>query len=521
MGLLARLSNMEPESRLVAKPYPHGLDRPLLRLGNGAFLNLGDFFEHFMCFGGTGSGKTTGVMRALLRMYLKMGFGGLVCTVKSDDTERIVRIAQETGRGNDVRIIRPGGPFAFNFLDYEFNRPGAGGGLIENAVSIFMEAIENRADGGKRSQGDSYWNEGVRRLLRHSMETLRLGGMPVSMESIKAIIDGMPFFNPAKGRPDYPPDSLLVECLGRAEVQGHDVRHLHAYWHREMARPGSDRQVAGIISTFTNMADPFLSGPVAELFACRGPSTWEPDVTRYGSIVILDLPVSEYGDVGRSFQICMKKIWIDALLRRQGLSIGERPCFLLCDEYQFLASPASDARLMQAGRSSWVSAFCLTQNLNNLYAAFEPQRGQYQALSMLGNFSTLIFCRNHDKTTNEWASETIAKRVVRRRNAGTSGSDTSSWGGNAGINSGHSSSPQGGSWSHGYSGGQSWQQSESYSTSAGWSEQEAWPVMPAVFTQLASGGPQNKYMVQTVLFKAGKRFPPRGQPFMGVQFPQR
>jgi type IV secretory pathway TraG/TraD family ATPase VirD4 len=515
---LACLSGVKGREVRGEGVYPFGLDDALLHM-SGTTWTLGDSFEHAIVLGGTGSGKTSAVMRTLLGRYLRYGYGGLVCTVKSDDTQRILRLAAEADRLDDVMVINPSQPWVLSFLDHELTRAGQGAGNVENAVSVLMEVVEARADGGRRQQSDAYWTEGARRLLRHSIEAIRLAGLRVTMRDIGAVIHGMPVAGEG-GQPVSPTDSFLVECMARAEASGHDVRHLHNYFWRELARPGANRQVSGIVSTLTNMMDPLLSGHVATLLASERESNWTPELTRTGKIIILDLPISEWGEVGRNAQLLVKKVWIDAMLRRQGLPRGEVPCFLLCDEYQVLATP-SDAKLMQAGRSSCVSALCLTQNLNNLYACFDGVRAQYQAHAMLGNFSTLIGCRNHDKTTNEWFADTIAKTLVRRRNHSVSWGESSSSGGNMGYNHGRSSSAQGGSWSSGSNAGYAWNSGESFNTSSGMSEQFEYPVAPSVFTGLASGGKSHHYQVQAVVFKAGKRFWPHRMPFTGQIFHQR
>ena len=74
--------------------YPFDLDDALLHMSGTAW-TLGDSFEHAMVLGGTGSGKTSAVMRTLLGRYLRYGYGGLICTVKGDDTQRILRLAAE------------------------------------------------------------------------------------------------------------------------------------------------------------------------------------------------------------------------------------------------------------------------------------------------------------------------------------------------------------------------------------------------------------------------------------------
>jgi type IV secretory pathway TraG/TraD family ATPase VirD4 len=518
---LGRRSGMAVTSPTAVKlmPYRLGLNDSLYPLGGGTHFTLGDAMEHILALGGTGSGKTSGPLTAILGAYLRAGFGGLVLTTKNDDCARVLALARAHGREKDVIVVNPRTMLRFNFLDHEFSREGRGAGLVDNAVALLMEVIENKSAGGKRQDTDSYWTEGARRLLRHSMETLRAAGMKVSMWGIKNIIDGMPSFSDRTDGPEFPPDSFLLHCLNRAEELGAETRHLRQYWLQETARKGASRQVSGFVSTFTGMADPFLHGVMADLFASEHENLYSPDWCRVGSILIIDLPVSEYGEVGRTAQLIIKKVFIDALLRRQGLEPGEVPCFLVCDEYQFLAT-ASDAKLLQAGRSSYVGALCLTQNVNNLYAAM-GDGGYHQAHATMSNFQTLVFCQNGDSATGQWAADTIGRVVVTRYNGSASSGVSESWSDNWGVSSGYSSSSQGGSHSRNRSSGSSYSISGNTGSSHGWGEQEAHQVMPVTFTQLASGGPRNNYRVQTIVFKPGKRFPPRGLPYMGVTFRQR
>src|SRR5688572_6892056 len=187
---------------------------------------------------------------------------------------------------------------------------------------------------------------------------------------------------------------------------------------------------------------------------------------KQGAIVVLALPVAEYGPVGKAAQLLFKAVTIKELLRPQGLE-GGRPCFFFCDEYQTLATPL-DAQLMQAGRSSCVSACVLTQNLPNLYAAMEPGRAHDAVDAMLGNFGTVIGGRNKCRVTTNWLADTINRAMVYRYSGGTSITDGTSGGWNSGISGGSSGGSNGSSsnsgWSSGTNGG--WSYSEGSNT--GW-----------------------------------------------------
>src|SRR5262245_36912248 len=118
------------------------LDRTLLVLDGGNPVTTRQACEGTQVFGATGSGKTTGSGAAFARAFLQAGFGGLVLTAKPDEAMRWVSYCEEAGRLEDLLVFEPRGDLAFNFLEYERRRPGAGAGLTENIVRLFMTVLE-------------------------------------------------------------------------------------------------------------------------------------------------------------------------------------------------------------------------------------------------------------------------------------------------------------------------------------------------------------------------------------------
>jgi hypothetical protein len=69
---------------------------------------------------------------------------------------------------------------------------------------------------------------------------------------------------------------------------------------------------------------------------------------------------------------------------------------------------------------------------------------------------------------------------------------------------------------HGYSDGINSSQSEN----TGWREEVDYLIQPQVFTALSGGGPQNRWTVQAIVLKGGKRFALTGLPVTGAAFLQ-
>ncbi len=521
---LARLSgfSLEAGSRPSApQDYPLGLVAPFLSLSPYDTLSLRDAYEHFICLGETGSGKTSGPLKSILSQYMRLGWGGLICTYKTDEVARVIALAKATGREDSLLIITPGGPWKANLLDFELTREGAGAGRVEEAVALLMEAITNAAPKGYRESKDSIWDEAVSRMIRFGMLLLRAAGFRVHMDNLVALTDGIPDRHPSGGLL-WPAGSLVHTCLARAKALHANVDTVNTcetYFTQQLTKAGSSRFVASVLASWQNMSDTFTQeGPVKNLLFAEHP-TFTPDISKQGAIVVLALPISEYGLAGKIAQLTYKGSFINALLRRQGLE-GGRPCFLLIDEYQFLASPL-DVKAMLAARSSALSVCVLTQSISNLYAAMEPGRAHDAVDAMLGNFGTVIGGRNKCRVTTNWLADTINRAMVYRYNGGTSVSDGTSGGWNSGISGGSSGGSNGSSSNSGWSSGMNGGWSYSDGSNTGWRLDRDYPIPPETFLKLLGGGPPH-YRVQTVLVKAGKRFHASGgKPYIGVAWPQR
>src|SRR5262249_30249480 len=93
-----------------------------------------------------------------------------------------------------------------------------------------------------------------------------------------------------------------------------------------------------------------------------------PDATADGRIIVMDLPVKEFAEVGRFSQVLMKYVFMRSIERRPQIK-NMRPVFLWADESQNFTSPY-DFQFAATARSARVCTVYLTQNLSNYYATF-------------------------------------------------------------------------------------------------------------------------------------------------------
>ncbi len=454
------------------------------------FWCLRDAFEGVQVFGGTGSGKSSGSGQALARAFLSANLGGLVLTAKTDEAANWRRWAKEEGRHeNDLIAVGSDSGYEFNFLRYEMERPGAGSGHTENLVNLFCSVLESsERRQGQLGGGDAYWQRSLKQLLRNAIDLAVLALDNIDLPSLYRIIASAPVSRQEAEQSSWRAESvcyaLLEEAQKRhAEGPRHsDLELTREYWLKEF--PGLATETRSVIvSTFTSMADCFLRGMLRKLF-CSG-LNFRPEDCFDGKIIILDLPIKEFNELGQFAQVLFKFVWqraverrIPAGISREGAQRAIRPVFLYADESQFFVN-SYDALFQSTARSSRACTVYLTQNLPSYFASFGGASGRHEAESFIANLQTKIFHANGDPTTNNWAAESIGKTRQIRVSGGSS--------------EGMSRTGAGG-----------------FNLTAGGTLVYDYPVQPAEFTVLSTGGPDHRFEVGSIVFQGGRQWYPNG-----------
>lgn len=397
---------------------------PLLALSGNDSWSADDAYEGTIIFGGNGSGKTSGSGKDIAKAFLRAGFGGLVLTVKIDEVSRWHSYANETGRAGDLVIVQPGQSATLNFLDYEASRPGEGGGLTYELVRILQTAMEGGRERGKSD--NPFWEDAVAQLLTNAIDLSLMATGRVSLPAIMDVIRSAPLSladTATLGYDDarrealraeqgvvWAQDSTCAEFLRQAfkntkgTDRAEDFRETHEFFVREWA-PLDDRTRSNILSTLTSRLAGLLRTPFRQLFC--GETTVTPDATFNGKVVILNLPVKEFGEVGRFAQILFKTTWQRAVERRGTYG---RPVFLWADEAQFFVTKY-DMLFQQTARSSRAAAVYLTQSVVNFRAALDSSNATSVSDSLLGNLQTKLFHANACPLTNEYAERLFGSEM--------------------------------------------------------------------------------------------------------------
>lgn len=479
--------------------FESSLDHPLLWLSRKDTFTTRDALEGILVTGATGSGKSTGSGKALALSYLRAGFGGLVLTAKADECNIWWDYCKKTRRRRDFYVFSPSSGLRFNFLDYELKRAGPGGGLTDNIVHLLCEVLQiaERQSGKGGREDEGYWRRATRQLIRNVVDLLVVAKGRLTISELYRVVISAPITPEQTQSAHWKQQSFCYQCLMEAadkEIsrrQHHDMKIVMEYFLTEFAGL-SEKTRSVIVSTFTSMIDVLNRGVLPDLFS--GATNITPEATADGAIILIDLPVKEYAEVGQFCQVLWKAVFQRAIERRN-LRKNNRPVFLWADEAQYLTT-TYDAQFQTTCRSSRVATVYLTQNISNFYAALGgEERGESYANSLFGNLNCKIFHANGDPNTNHWASALIG------RNRQFHISATSAYGPDDGMSD-------------------IWAWDTAPRTSGSVTEHIDFELMPREFTILRRGGRSNRRKVDAIVFQGGRRFRANGRTWLPVTFDQ-
>ncbi len=447
------------------------LDLPLARFSERRedVWTLADSFQGVAIFGENGSGKTSGSGACLAHKYLQAGFGGLILCFKTDEAELWRSYLKAAGREQDGMFFGVDGEYRLNFLDYESQTSGVD--FAENLVTLLVDvaSIQKRTEAsGAESH---FWLAEKKKLLRNAITLLLMASEPVKVRTLYRMIIDAPQDLQQVASKEWQSKSLIFSMLERCEPMiGSELhtewQHISEYWLNE--RPALNSKTRGTVDAdFTGMFDPLARGKIGELF---GTSTnLSPDDIMAGKIVVIDIPVAKYREVGQFAALIWAQLFQRAVDRRNFKAPNDRPVFLWEDEAHWFTID-QDAIFQTTARSKGISVVRLTQNLPNFLDAY-GRDGKHKVDTLLGNHATKIFHRNGDPTTNEWATKVIAKETSYKHSLSSSGSLQSSQGFNA-------------------------------STSVSEIEDDSCPAKE--FIGLKNGGKKNDCTVEGILFQSGR-----------------
>lgn len=472
------------------------LDKKMIQLSDNDFLRFRDLIEGgTLILGGLGSGKSSTSGKDFAMAFLRAGMGGLVLTVKSDETAHFVEYAKKCGREKDIVIFNAESGMSFDPLAYCWNVPGRGAAYIETIVELFT-ILMSVGKVYNQSSGERYFEQAVEELMRASLIALSLAGEPISILSIHKVISALPTEPGQVDDSDWQQSSdcgrLVAKLRDRKETftpsQWNDLDVAVVYMLEKF--PQLDpRTRSNIESTWSGMASKFTYDPFRSMF-CSGKFSFTPEQTTHDhAVVVLDMPVLEYGrETSRLCQILVKIIFQRAWMRHQYKPGCCHGAFIFEDEFAMLLH-RNESHFHSVCRGNAIAPVCITPNILGLAAEeFGEQNPGAKTLGFLGLLSVKIFHAQNDTQTCNYAADQIGKewRYVESWNASEGGLQP-----HAGVSG---------------------------------NKQLVHILDPVVFTQLLKPDGENPY-AQGVVYMSGRTFNatkteqnPKGQNFLSVLF---
>jgi hypothetical protein len=489
MGYLYPMDgSLSPEHlKVFDDGYRWDLDMPIWNAWEDVW-TLDDVTQGTLILGATGSGKTTGSGSTLAQAFLAQQFGGLVLTTKKDEARDWCLLASHLGRADDIRWVRYDGPHKINLLAYETQRSGAGARLTENLVGFFrvLLGVMGNYNGNRPEEG--FWQAAGNQLLRNLFDVYLLSKSPLTLDTLAEFVVHAPQV-PPKDDESWRKLEVFGSVLSTAELNAKtpaEVRSynkLKAYWLADYAKlPAKTRSC--ITVGFSAMMDVLRSQHIYELLSTQ--TTFTPEYIFSGGIVVLDLPVKEFGDAGIMVQSAIKYLFQRAVERREDLGDRMRPVFLWEDEGQNFYSE-HDSVFQATARSSRVARVLISQNLSNFYSRLGGgQRAKHLFDSLAANLNTRIFHSNGDMLTNEWASRMFGTK------AGSGSSTQVMQGLDQRFQPPHLT-----------------QSSNSHPQPI---------LMPEDFAELRFGGKREGFLTEAYIYRVGMRTKQTGKPFLRAGF---
>jgi hypothetical protein len=404
------------------------LDRIILQLAPEDAIRFRDAIEGGIAvFGGLGSGKSSTVGRLIALSLLFEGMGGLILTVKSDETEHWKEYARITGRENDLIVFNAGSGLSFDPLSYFWRAGGRAAAQIETIVELFTTLMSV----GKvysQSSSERYFEQAVEELIRASLVVLSSAGEQISIITLHRFISSLPIDSEQVDSPSWQESSFCSQVISNLKKRSETLRatrlddldiavvFLLEKW------PNLDtRTRSNIESTWSGMASKFTYSPFREMF-CSGRFDFVPEqASHQRKIFLIDMPVLEYSrETSRICQVLIKLVFQRAWLRHQYKPGCCHGTFLFQDEFSFLMHRL-DPHFHAVCRGSAVMPVCITQNILSIASEeFGEQHPGSKTLGFLGLFGTKIFLANNETLTNEYAANQIGKefRFIEGWNAG-------------------------------------------------------------------------------------------------------
>lgn len=372
------------------------LDKPLLTIPGYGDWKLRDAHEAVACIGIPGSGKTTGI-NSFLNAYLAADFGGAAMSVKPSSAKSFEKVVEDAGRKSDLHVLNGRNGERYNPFDDLTSASDAA--ALLNELSSLATGLAHF----EKKTADSFWPIEGGRLLLHLCELCLAGHRQIDAQLLTNLLREFPNTAGEFENPQWRDRSQVWSIIASGRKSGsNNLRQACDYVEFEFCRFEPKMQ-ASILAMARSTLGQLLRDPLASIFAGKSTVTMR-DVFGKGQIIAIGLPAqqSKDGQVANAIvQFCF--------CQRAKAEVWKRDSFFLSDECQVTATEELMSSLAVL-REHRVSVILATQSLGTLNLRTGKDAGQ----ALLNLAGTLVFMKQTDPDTREWASKRIGEKTVER-----------------------------------------------------------------------------------------------------------
>lgn len=387
------------------------LDVPLVAFDRENALTLRGLLANLIVFGRTGSGKTSGSGFTLLRGILRHPrSGGILLSNKPSDRADFKRLAQQTGRTDDVLWFSLQDTLRFNVLDHVYRVSGGSTAEIVSCLMTVGETLRSGGQSGHRSDDAAYWRKLSEQLLYHAVQIVKLARQGITAADLQRFLGGAAH-SPEELRQDAWREGFHSELLQAAlnapkslpdQIDCEAAVEFFLGQLPDMA----DRTRSSIEVGVNSILFVFNTGLARELISTT--TNFDIGQLAHGKWLFVDTNPSVLGDAGLLVGACLKYVVQRDILRRDA---GPESGFTVVwvDEYAQWATSFDARTFLPMCRQYRGCLVALTQSVHGLRATLGGS-SEHESNALLANFHHRVFHALGSADDAEFASDLVGKR---------------------------------------------------------------------------------------------------------------
>lgn len=393
------------------------------KCNNPLYLNEKGLFQNILITGSIGSGKTSSAVYQITKKLLKFGIcssinnckkiGMLVLDVKGNYYDFIKKECQYIGREDDLIEISLNSNIYYNPLDKKEYSPKIIASRLKYILLLFSP-----------NNSESFWIDKAETVIAEVIKYIRIyNDGYVNFDELNKIISNEEYYIETKKKlvdilkikMDKSNKLKLIE-KEKNEIQRiiYDLNTFINFYEKEFIKLDSRTKniIRAEISRITNL---FITdykinkhfSPKKEEINFNG----FEELIKEGKIVVLNMNVSEYGDISKVIACYLKLDFQSEVLKQLGRGGPKRITAFISDEYQEYVTK-NDADFYSQSREAMCINVISTQSFTSIKNALKEENTSNVIIQSLVN---KICFRTDDEYTIEKMQKLIGKEEKERK----------------------------------------------------------------------------------------------------------